>query len=161
MSIFPVIPFKEGETNDTPKLFTNTDKEDFEFSYKGSDDRWIKYVIKPNETRTFPKYLVNYAATHLTKKIMKREAFAAEPDEKIRKMGLIKWDNEEEAKELSAKMVAKNYKDDIVLSEPKIEKEEEKKEEVETEDNPLKCDVCGFVSKSKFGLQAHKRLKHR
>jgi len=23
------------------------------------------------------------------------------------------------------------------------------------------CDVCGFVSKSKFGLQSHKRIKHK
>ncbi len=161
MPIIKVLPDVDGESYDTPKLFTNIDKEDFSFTWMG-DEIFINrgkdaagnditekkqektdYIVKPGETRSFPKYLVNYAATHLTNKILKREAFAKITDEKERKMGNIRWKDEEKAKELSAKMVAKNYKN-----------------EEAQETNPLQCKTCGFTAKSEFGLQSHQK-KHK
>lgn len=41
-----------------------------------------------------------------------------------------------------------------------IVKAEEVKEEGKKEATNLKCDVCGFVAKSEFGLTVHKR-KHK
>ena len=40
-----------------------------------------------------------------------------------------------------------------------VKVEEEPKEKIKEEVN-LKCDVCGFVAKSEFGLTVHKR-KHK
>ncbi len=34
------------------------------------------------------------------------------------------------------------------------------REPIETKESGFKCDICGFVSKSKAGLSAHKRRKH-
>lgn len=178
MPIIKVLPDLPEESNDTPKLFTNIDNEDYEFTWRGDtytitkpdgtvDIRIdeVKYVIKAGETKTFPKYLVNYAATHLTNKILKREAFAKITDEKARSMGKVNWKNEEKAKELSAKMVEKNF--------PKTGEKEVPNEPAQIEDTqslatkqkpasePVKCDICGKMVKSKFGLMAHKRLAHR
>lgn len=180
MPIIKVLPDLPEESNDTPKLFTNIDSEDYEFTWVGDthyiydaegkiiDTRIDKtnYVIKAGETKTFPKYLVNYAATHLTNKILKREAFAKITDEKARSMGIVNWKNEEKAKELSAKMVVANF--------PQTEEiKEVQNEPVQIEDaqssatiqkpaqEPVKCDICGKMVKSKFGLMAHKRLAHR
>lgn len=179
MPIIKVLEDKPEESNDVPKLFTNIDSEDFEFTWRGdtytiikpdgtSDTRIdeVKYVVKAGETKSFPKYLVNYAATWLTNKILKREAFAKITDEKERKMGIVNWKNEEKAKELSAKMVAVNFpkeeqaevKAEVKIEEPKIE---QPKTETKPAFEPVQCDICGKMVKSKFGLMAHKRLTHK
>jgi hypothetical protein len=155
--IMKVLPDKDGESIDTPKLFTNVDKEDFSFTWVGD---WVEfnrgtdaneqpiidrkqektdYVVKAGETVSLPKYLVNYAATHLTNKILKREAFEAIPDAKDRKLGIVNWQNEEKANELSAKIVAKNY--------------ENTSEEKEVE---FKCEQCGKTFETANKLQGHK-----
>ncbi len=157
MPIIKVLPDIDGESKDTPKLFTNIDKEDFHFTWVG-DETFVSrgkdaagneilerkqektdYVVKIGETRSFPKYLVNYAATHLTNKILKREAFEAIADLRDRKLGPVFWQDEVRAQELSARMVAKNY---------------ESKEEVQ-EAGEFKC-TCGKTFETAGKLRGHK-----
>lgn len=64
-----ILPPVEGEANDAPKLFHNFDNEDFEFSWDG-----ITYKVKSGDIVSLPKYLVNYAAMHIARKIYKRES---------------------------------------------------------------------------------------
>ena len=162
--IVQVLPNTPEESFDTPKLFTNVDKEDFEFTWKDDNNLEVKYVVKAGETKTFPKYLVNYAATHLTNKILKREAFEKAPDDNTRKMGNIHWRDEEKAKELSVTMVAKNFPETAEVGIPTPATPTPAISEIpviKPPQVPAKCDICGFVAKSEFGLRSHIRIKHK
>ena len=117
----------EGEPNDGPKKFTNIDKEDFEFSWDS-----IKYTVKAGETVSYPKYLVNYAAMHLARKIVKREAFAKVKKDVDKQIGLVRFINPEEEGRLQKEAVRANFTPeefDNFRPEIKIVKKEEKKEE--------------------------------
>jgi len=121
--------------------------------------------VKPilaGETVTMPKYLVNYAAAHLARKIYKREAFAAfKGTAEEMKHAAIRFVNPEEEIKLMKKMVAKNFPDQIV-EEPKLPdaKTVIDQSQVDKTVNPLKCEDCDFISKSELGLKAHRR-KHK
>ena len=142
-----ILPPVEGESFDAPKKFTNIDKEDFEFTWDN-----IKYTVKAGETVTLPKYLVNYAAMHLARKIVKREALeeaarsGKNPNDRLGAAVLIRDENKE--MELQKKIVVANFSE-----ETKEEGENQSKEE-------FVCEICGFKAKSALGLQAHMR-KHK
>jgi hypothetical protein len=142
-----ILPDKEGESYDTTKKFTNIDSEDFEFTWDG-----IKYTVKAGETVTYPKYLVNYAAMHLAKKIVKREVRAEQKDDEHVRQGMYSVRNPEKEMELQQKMVAVNFPKKV---------EEKPIEGGKTEEiNEFKCATCGFQAKSKAGLSVHSR-KHK
>ncbi len=121
--------------------------------------------VKPlvaGETVTMPKYLVNYAAAHLARKIYKREAFAAfKGTEEEKKHAAIRFVNPEEEIKLMKKMVAKNFPDQIV-EEPKMPTAQTviDKTQVDKTKDGVKCDQCDFVAKTELGLKAHRR-KHK
>lgn len=111
-----------GEANDAPKKFTNIDKEDFEITWDN-----IKHIIKVGETVTFPKYLVNYAAMHLARKMYKRKMYEA-ATETERKVGVIRFINAEEEMKLQQEMVKANFPEaQETTTVVKEEKEEIKK----------------------------------
>lgn len=129
--------------------------------------------ILPNEVVIMPKYLVNYAAMHLARKMYKRKIFA-EKTEAERSIGVLRFVNAEEEMKLQKKMVADNFEKETLPTETPIETpvatptptptiltEEKKEEETKKpEEVSWKCEVCGFVAKSKLGLISHKRFKH-
>jgi hypothetical protein len=104
MPITKILPDLEGEANDTPKNFTNIDKDEFVFSWDG-----IEYKVKPGETKSLPKYLVNYAAMHLARKIIKREAFDKFKNDKEKSNSMMTFRNEAKEKELQDQIVKANY----------------------------------------------------
>lgn len=119
--------------------------------------------ILPGETVTMPKYLVNYAAMHLARKIYKREAFAAfQGTEMEKRNAAIKFVNPEEEMKLMKKMVAANFPEEKVEEAvmPTAESVIDKTQVEKAQDSPLKCETCGFISKSELGLKAHRR-KHK
>jgi hypothetical protein len=138
----------------------------------------VKRGILPNEIVTLPKYLVNFAAMHLARKISKREAIESYvPENLARKQhevshAMIGIHNEEREKELQKLIVGCNFGRPFVGV-----KQDEKtfngigyKEDGEQEDtspnassvdDDLICEICGFVAKNPTGLIVHKKLKHR
>lgn len=141
---------------------------------------WRYEITKPilsGETVIMPKYLVNYAAMHLARKIYKRKIFAGKTETE-RSVGILKFVNAEEEMKLQKEMVADNFaevpqepeikapelKPELLTPEPtstptippEIKKEEEKK----PEEVSWNCEICGFIAKNKVGLLAHKRFKH-
>lgn len=119
--------------------------------------------IQSGEIVIMPKYLVNYAAMHLAKKMVKRQAIEDYIPEKPERKEIelanarITVRNPEKEMELQKKMVAANFEE-----QPKKEEvKEEKKEETPSGGvEQFKCDVCGFIAKSAFGLRSHQR-KHK
>ena len=117
--------------------------------------------ILAGETVMMPKYLVNYAAMHLARKIYKRESFASfQGTEMEKKNAAIKFVNPQEEWKLMEQMVAKNFPDKIV-EEAKMPTAEDviDKTQVDKTEQPtgFKCDQCDFVAKSELGLKAHRR----
>lgn len=159
MPIIEILPMNVNEeSNDAPKKFTNIDKEDFVFTWRGEKDSHT-YTVKTGETQTFPKYLVNFACTHLARKIVKRELrkkFIEEHPTENYKNADFATRNEEMEKKLHIKMVWENLPE-----EKKQELQAVKEGEIDKPKEEFKCDVCGFVAKSKFGLATHKRFKHK
>ena len=159
-TILPQDP--EKEPNDAPKKFKNIDKEDFTFSW---DSR--PYTVKAGETVTYPKYLVNYAAMHLARKMHKRhmlEAYVPEKEERRHieiQNANIRIVNAEHEMALQAEMVAANFQESTRPVEPPVQPETPK--EPETPEVPkanFVCETCGFEAKSKLGLGSHMR-KHK
>lgn len=161
----------ESESNDAPKKFKNIDKEDFEFNWNE-----LKYSVKTGEIQVLPKYLVNFAAMHLAKKMVKRELMEKIPSN-ARETGLYKIRDPKREWELQKEMVKENFPEEPSLEpvlnpvpeptiEPVIEEpilEQSKPTEI-PQTKPKeehKCDVCGFVAKNKIGLISHKRFKHK
>ena len=142
----------QGESVDTPKKFTNIDNESFEFTW---DSKLLggvlgnKTKIEAGETVIMPKYMVNYAAMHLARKIHKRECWKG-LSEAERMQGPIRFVNAEEEMKLQEQMIVENF--------PKVvpAEDESKAEPPKTE---FKCQNCEFIAKSAFGLQVHQR-KH-
>lgn len=117
--------------------------------------------IAPNETVIMPKYLVNYAAMTLAKKMYKRDSLAEYKSTPIEeRIGFPKLRDEDEEKKLQEKMVAENKA-------PELEEPEEVKEfpvgvsTGEKRKQDFTCEVCEFVAKSALGLVSHKRFKHK
>ena len=153
-----VLPDKDGESIDTPKKFTNIDKEEFEFQWGG-----IVYTVKPGETVIHPKYLVNHAANHLARKMVKREKIEESilkhgKDVQNEKMGaMLNFNDPVRSGEIMRAAVAVNFPNNVY---PGQEKEEDKVEEkVLDKGEGWVCEECGFIAKSEFGLKSHKR-KH-
>ena len=143
------LPDVEGEAVDATKKFTNTDNEPFEFTYAN-----IKYEVAPSETKSLPKYLVNYATHHLARKIFKRNALIGQdPNVRLGNIRIAPSLQEESA--LVKPMIAANFGEELKTEQ--TAKEPEKTED-KTEEN--KCSDCGFVAKSDFGLLVHKK-KHK
>lgn len=202
-----ILPDIQGESNEAPKKFTNIDKEGFEFWWDGKPfggtfidrmksheeevinldgkiERKIVYEftkpIEPGETVIMPKYMVNYAAMHLARKMIKRENMAAisAKNEEFVKHAAWKVRDEMKEKETQEKIVAANFEapkqPEISTELPKISVEVPKElpETETTEGKPevykpvdalpssLICTDCGFPAKSLFGLAAHLRIKH-
>ncbi len=151
----------KGETIDTPKKFKNIDTEDFEFSW---DD--IKTIVPAGQTKDLPLYKVNYAAMHLARKIYKRKIFEGK-SEAERSIGIVRFVNPEEEWKLQQQMVADNFPQEIVTigTIPQEIKPGEIippiKEKKEEEIKQFKCEICGFIAKSEFGLLIHKNKKHK
>lgn len=123
--------------------------------------------IMPNEVVILPKYLVNFAAMHLARKILKRNILATKTEIE-KKVGLFPLRDEKEERKLQEKMVADNFEEpkEETPKEPEpvptIPTEEKKMEESKKpEEVSWKCEICGFVAKSKLGLTSHKRFKHK
>lgn len=161
-----ILPQNEGvESNDTPKKFKNIDNENFELTWGNKPFGGTlgdKTFMIPGEVVVMPKYLVNYAAMNLARKIYKRKAFAEFKGTEVEKAnGMVRFVNPEEEIKLMKLMVADNFPLESVLEPTPIPtipieiKKEEGKEE------SLVCEICQFKAKSKFGLMAHKRLKHK
>ena len=163
----------ENESDDAPKKFKNIDTEDFVSTWGGRER-----IVKAGETVTEPKYLVNYMAMHLARKMYKRKMFEGK-SEAEKSIGIVRTVNPEEEYKLQIQMVADNFetlpeapefpKAPELKPEPTPEPEPkpdlpitpEKKEEGKPEDVSKKCEICGFVAKNKVGLLAHKRFKHK
>lgn len=132
---YKALPNIDGESNDAVKKFTNIDKEDFEFTYVIRPGEQTTQKIKAGETVDLPKYKVNFAAFHLAKKVVKREAIE-EFQKKFPKHQLGRADisvrNEEKEKELQQKMVAANF------LKTEESKESEEKEESKIEKKPVR-----------------------
>lgn len=115
-----ILPEIEGEDVDTPKFFTNIDTEDFSCNWNGKD-----YTVRPGQTVSYPKYLVNYAAMHLARKMNKREALAKFQGSDLEKQhAYIKFVDPINEMKLQALMVAKNYqteKEEEIVEEKKVE----------------------------------------
>ena len=189
---FTIIP--QGiaeESDDAPKKFKNIDSEEFVFHWDGvpfggvfpdriscqqedivdtngnPSKKRVCQVLKPilpGETVIMPKYLVNFASMHLSRKMWKRQAmnaFVGTDYEK--KNAAIKIVNPEEEVKLMKQMVAENFPEEpkpvesvAPTSETVIDKSQ-----VETPAKPIfKCEDCEFTAKSKAGLAAHRRKKH-
>lgn len=203
-----VLPFVEGEAEDCPKKFKNIDNEGFEFTWdnkpfggifqnrmknkienillaNGKIDRKITYEftdsIHPGEIVIMPKYLVNYAAMHLARKMRKREALASfQGTEREKQVAAVKIVDVEREMELQKQMVAPNFEEEI--KQPEVQQPVQPVVPISTpvgvpEDKPVgivsdlntkvpiieekvKCEVCGFEAKNKFGMASHKRIKH-
>ncbi len=157
------------ESDDTPKKFRNIDTEDFTCMWGG-----IEHVVKAGEVVIKPKYLVNFLAMHLARKMYKRKIFAGKSDME-RSVGILRFVNAEEEMKLQKQMVVDNFPESVEIpkstSEPilvsettlssTIPTEEKKVEEKKPEEVSWKCEICGFVAKSKLGLLAHKRFRHK
>ncbi len=169
---------EEKEPNDVPKKFTNIDKEDFSFNWDGRP-----YSVKAGETATYPKYLVNYAAMHLARKMHKRhmiDSFVPEREDRKHielQNANIRIVNPKHEIELQKKMVAANFEGEVPAPEPAPEPEDtvteipvgvkEAQSGTQTTETPketpkpgVKCGECDFVAKSEFGLKSHMR-KHK
>ncbi len=145
-----ILPHLEEEADDMPKKFRNIDMENFELTWDGKPFGGTlgdKIFLFPGEVVVMPKYLVNFAAMNLARKIYKRKAFAEFKGTEHEKANAnIRFRNPEEEIKLQKLMVADNF------PEQQIEiKEETKSEEL------FVCDKCGMKAKSAFGLQAHMR----
>jgi len=148
----------EEESDDTPKKFTNIDKEDFVQTWDGKP-----YVVKAGETGIFPKYLVNVMASNLARKIYKREAYAAFQGTELEKQrAAVRFVNPEEEVKLAKLMVAANFPEEPKPAEPVMPTAETviDKSQVETPPQTFNCDKCEFKAKTKAGLAAHRRIKH-
>ena len=163
----------ENESDDAPKKFRNIDTEDFICTWDNK-----QYIVKAGEVVTHPKYLVNYMAMHLARKIYKRKIFEGK-SEAERSVGILRFVNAEEEMKLMKEMVADNFEEEIPkISVPPLEPSstttstpepistptilpEVKAEEKKPEEVSWKCEICGFVAKNKVGLLAHKRFKHK
>lgn len=122
------------ESNDVPAKFTNIDKEDFTFQWDGK-----KKLIKKGQTVTIQKYLVNYAAYHLAKKMVKRDLTEEWKNTPIdQRTGFPNITDERKEYGLQKQMVAKNNSPLVV---PEDFKEEEKVETLvgkeEGDKNPI------------------------
>ena len=150
----------EDEADDAPKKFTNIDTEDFSQVW---DNR--ETIVKAGETVSLPKYLVNVMATNLARKIYKRQAFASfEGSEMEKKNAAIKFVNAEEEIKLMKQIVAANFPQAPTPEAPVMPTASTviDKKQVETPPAPsLKCEKCDFTAKSKAGLLAHARRKHK
>lgn len=152
------------ESNDVPKKFTNIDTEDFEINYLLEGTNKYHTWVKAGETVTLPKYLVNFACTHLARKMVKRQLMAKA---KAEGKNLAKDDypirDENIEKELHIKMIAENLPK---KEEPKeVQKSEVSEKPIEGSEEPKgdtswKCPQCDFVAKNSFGLASHLR-KHK
>jgi len=156
----------ENESDDAPKKFRNIDNEDFICTWDNKP-----YIVKAGEVVTHPKYLVNYMAMHLARKIYKRKIFEGK-SELEKSVGILRFVNAEEEIKLMKEMVKDNFEEKIIqtptatitvepTSIPTILIEEKKEEEKKPEEVSRKCENCGFVAKNKVGYLAHKRFKHK
>lgn len=187
----PVVNPEDGTDieKDAPKKFTNVDSEPFEFTWDGrpfggmfpermsaskleftnSDGKPASKTqyeflkgIEPGETVTMPKYLVNYAAMHLARKIYKRQAFASfQGTELEKKNASIQFVNPAEEWKLMELMVAENFpgKEKPEVTMPTAETVVDSTQ-VTPKSELLSCDKCEFIAKSEAGLKAHQR-KHK
>ena len=160
MPIVNVLPQGlEDEADDAPKKFRNIDTEVFVDSWDG-----IEHTVQPGEVVTKAKYLVNHMAWHLAKKIYKREAYAAfQGNEFDKQRAAVKVINPEAQWKLMKQMVADNFPEEKVEEAvmPTAENVVDKTQ-VEAQPEPsLKCEKCEFTAKSKAGLLAHGRRKHK
>lgn len=165
MPIVNVLPQGlETEADDAPMKFRNIDTEVFV-------DSWdkIEYVVQPGEVVTKPKYLVNHMAWHLSKKMYKREAYAAfQGTEFDKQRAAVQVINPKAQWTLMKKMVADNFPEEKI-AEPVMptastvvdKTQVEVQQKVETKPASLKCEKCEFTAKSKAGLLAHGRRKHK
>jgi len=150
-----IIPAIEGESPDAPKKFRNIDNEPFDCTWDN-----ILYTVQPGEMVVHQRPIVNYMAMHLARKMYKRKALAEFVGTEWEKANAnIKLFDPEEELKLQQQMVADNFEQPKTETVPIIP--EEKKEETAKEDSPFKCDKCEFIAKSKFGLNSHKRFKHK
>lgn len=151
-----IIPQTAEESNDTPKKFKNIDVENFEITWDGKlfgGTLGNKQFIAPGEVVTMPKYLVNYAAMHLARKMQKRKIFSEfKGTEHEKSNANIRFINPDDEIKLQKEMVALNFEDGFGETKEGIGFKSEVKEE-----ESLKCDQCGVVAKTKQGLAAHKR----
>jgi hypothetical protein len=160
----------ENESDDAPKKFRNIDTEDFVCTWDGKE-----HIVKAGEIIIKPKYLVNFMAMHLARKIYKRKIFEGKTEAE-RSIGILRFVNAEEEMKLMKEMVKDNFEEEPKEPEPQSEPEktpepiptqtenlpEEKMEETKKpEEVSCKCEVCGFVAKNKVGLLAHKRFRHK
>ena len=163
----------ENESDDAPKKFRNIDTEDFICTWDNK-----QYIVRAGEVVTHPKYLVNYMAMHLARKIYKRKIFEGK-SEAERSIGILRFVNPEEEMKLMKEMVKDNFEEEKP-KEPELPEElvpsavdylrktqtenpteEKKEEEKKPEEVSWKCEICGFIAKNKVGYLAHKRFKHK
>lgn len=160
MPIVNVLPQGvENEADDAPMKFRNIDTEVFTDSWDG-----IEHTVQPGEVVTKAKYLVNHMAWHLSKKIWKREAYNAFKGTEMEKQrAAVQVINPAEQWKLMKKMVADNFPEEKI-EEPTMPTADNvvDKKQVEIQPDPsLKCEKCEFTAKSKAGLLAHGRRKHK
>ena len=147
------------EADDIPKKFTNIDTEDFSQFWDGKE-----YIVKAGETGLYPKYLVNRMASNLARKIYKRQAYASFKGTDYEKGNAsIRFVNPEEEVKLMKLTVAANFPE-VKQEQPIMPTAETviDKKLVEMPPKPIfKCEKCEFTAKSKAGLLAHDRRKHK
>ena len=110
------------ESDDASKLFTNIDTEDFICKWDG-----IPHIVKAGETVTKPKYLVNFLAMHLARKMYKRSVFAGKTEAE-KAVGVFPIRNEVEEKKLQEQMVKENFpQNNETLTSSEVKEEVKKK----------------------------------
>jgi len=105
MAIRTILPQGiDTEADDAIKKFTNIDTVDFDFSW---DNKWKR--VRAGATVQMTKYLVNYAAYHLARKMFKRDAVKSwEAIPPANRRGLPAIHNDSEEVKLQIQMVAQN-----------------------------------------------------
>ena len=165
-----ILPSSEEEAFDAPKKFLNIDTEKFEFTWDGK-----LYVVHPGEVAMYPKYLVNYAAMHLAKKIYKRQMFANFKGTEMEKGNAnIKFVDAKEQKNLQDKMVALNFPDRVEVGRTTETTTTNVPQETSVPTQPvtttvapqpantsLRCEKCNRDFKSPLGLHNHSLRMHK
>ena len=106
MAIRTILPQgMKTEEDDVPKKFTNIDTVDFDFRW---NSKWKR--VQAGWTVIMPKYLVNYAAYHLARKMFKRDSLKAweETPPSKQKSGFPTIRDDVSEIKLQLKMVVKN-----------------------------------------------------
>lgn len=128
---------------------------------------WRHEILKPilsGEAVTLPKYLVNYAAMHLARKMVKREVYAGKTEAE-RSIGIVKFVQPEREMELQKLIVKDNFPPESTSATEMSPVHYVSHSGLGVKPGELKreyiCDECGQKSPTPAGVVNHKRFRHK